>query len=145
MPPISLERTWRQDSTTSPRPEPGRLLTVPSPYQRRGVLYVGQNYALLAALQDRLADLKCHVVRCPAHGVPEARLFIESEIPYAALLFDEVLVGATGAELERFALSLPHRAGTPTLIVRESDGAAAVAERVRRLLKRAAGTAGDAA
>ena len=89
---------------------------------------------MLKALQDRLADLSCLVVRCPADGVPEARLFIGSEIPYAAFLFDEVLGGATGEELGRFALSLPHRAGTPTLIAKEADDAGAVAEEVRRRL-----------
>lgn len=108
---------------------------MPSPYQRpRSVLYVGQRYDLLAALRERLAGLDCLVVRCPANGVPEARLFIESEITYEVFLFDEVLGGATGAELERFALSFYHRARTPALIVSEADDAAALAERVRRLL-----------
>ena len=111
---------------------------MPSPYQRRNVLYVGQDYALLAALQQRLAELGGLVVRCPAHGVPEARLFMESDIPYDVFLFDETLAGATGAELERFARSLPHRADTPTLIVKEADDVTAVAERVRRLMDRGA-------
>lgn len=108
---------------------------MPSPYRRpRSVPYVGQDYALLAALRGRLAELDCLVVRCPANGVPEARLFIESEIPYDVFLFDAALVGATGAELARFALSLPHRAGMPVLIVQEADDITALAERVSRLL-----------
>lgn len=49
-------------------------------------------------------------------------------------MFDEVLCGATGEELVCFALSLPHRAGAPALVVKELDGAAAMAERVGRLL-----------
>lgn len=89
---------------------------------------------MLKALQVGLADLSCHVVRCPANGVPEARLFIGSEIPYDVFLFDDVLTGASGDELARFALSLPHRAGTHALIVREADDATASAGRVRRLL-----------
>jgi hypothetical protein len=111
---------------------------VPSPRYRHRVLYVGSDFALLAALQDGLADLSCKVVRCPANGVREARRFIRSDIPYTAFLFDETLVDTTGEELARFTRSLDHRGGTPTLIVRESDDVAALAERVGRLLDRGA-------
>ncbi|HEY9282926.1 MAG TPA: hypothetical protein VIP46_05690 [Pyrinomonadaceae bacterium] len=107
---------------------------MPSPRHRHRVLYVGNSYDLLKALQDRLSDLSCHVVRCPANGVPEARLFIGSEIPYDVFLFDASLAGATGEGLARFALSLPHRAGTPALIVKEADDVTASAEGVSRLL-----------
>jgi hypothetical protein len=109
------------------------------PRYRYRILYVGDDYALSHALRDRLADLPCQVVRCPASGgVTVARIFIGAEIPYTLFLFDEVLGGTTGEELERFALSLDHRAGTPTLIVREADDVEALAERVRRLLDRGA-------
>ncbi len=90
---------------------------------------------MLEALRDRLADLSCLVVRCPANGVPEARTFIGSAIPYTVFLFDEVLVGETGEELKRFALSLSHRAGTPALIVKESGDVPALADRVEHLLR----------
>jgi hypothetical protein len=107
---------------------------VPSLRHRYRVLYVGNNYDLLKALQDRLADLDGLVVRVPSNGVPEARLFLRSGLPYAVLLFDETLIGTSGQKLARFALSLDHRAGTPALIAKESDDVAATAERVRRLL-----------
>jgi CheY-like chemotaxis protein len=105
---------------------------VPSPRSRYRILYVGDNYALLAALQDQLARLDSLVVRVPANGVPEACAFIRSDIPYSAFLFDEVLTGATGEELARFALA--QRADTPVLIVKESDGVKDLANRVGRLL-----------
>lgn len=89
---------------------------------------------MLKALQDGLADLSCLVVRCPANGVPEARAFVGSEIPYAVFLFDEFLVGASGRELAQFALSSPRRSGTPAFVVKASDDVASLAERVRRLL-----------
>ncbi len=90
-------------------------------------------------LRDRLTDLSCQVVRCPASGgLFVARIFIEAKIPYTLFLFDEVLADSSGEELERFALSLAHRAGTPTLIVKESEDIPALAERVRRLLDRGA-------
>jgi hypothetical protein len=105
------------------------------PRYRYRILYVGDDYALSHALRDRLADLPCQVVRCPASGgLFVARIFIEAKIPYALFLFDEALAGSSGEELARFALSLPHRAGTPTLIVKEAGDAAALAEGVRRLL-----------
>lgn len=107
---------------------------MPSLAHCRRVLYVGRDYALLAALRYGLAGLDCMVVRHPADGLSTARLLIGSDIPYEVLLFDAVLVGATGAELARFALSLPNRAGTPTLIVKEADDTTAIAERVGRLL-----------
>ena len=107
---------------------------MPSPHYRFRVLYVGRNHALSAVLQDTLADLDCLVVYCPPHGVPEARLFIGSAIPYAVFLFDDLLHGTTGAELARFALSLPHRARTPVFAVKESDDLRTLAERVRHLL-----------
>lgn len=110
---------------------------MPSPRYRYRVLYVGDSYALLAALRDRLADLSCQVVRCPAGGVEHARRFINA-IPYTLFLFDEVLGGTTGEGLERFALSLTHRAGTPAFIVEEAGDVEAMAERVRRLLNRGA-------
>jgi hypothetical protein len=111
---------------------------VPSHSYRYRVLYVGDNYTLPAALRDRLADLSCQIVRCPAHGVWLARRFITSDITYTLFLFDEALVDTTGEELARFTLSLDHRADTPTLIVKESDDVLASAERVRRLLDRGA-------
>jgi hypothetical protein len=36
--------------------------------------------------------------------------------------------------LARFALSLPHREGTPALIVKGTDDAATLADRIRHLL-----------
>ena len=107
---------------------------MPSPVRRRNILYVGKNYALLKALQDRLADLDCMVVRHPADGLSTARLLIGSDIPYEVLLFDELMVGAAGVELARFALSLPHREGTPIFIVKEADDVPALADGVRQLL-----------
>jgi response regulator of citrate/malate metabolism len=110
---------------------------VPSHSYCYRVLYVGDDYALTAALRARLADLSCLVVRCPAHGVWLARRFINA-ISYTLLLFDEVLADSSGEELAGFVLSLDHRAGTPTLIVREADDVEALAESVRRLLDRGA-------
>lgn len=130
-----MERTWRQDSTT----RAADLTPVPSPpprYRYR-ILYVGNDYALEATLRASLADLSCQVVRCPASGgLFVARIFIEAKIPYALFLFDEVLAGMTGEELARFTRSLAHRAGTPILIVKESDDVTALADRIRRLLDR---------
>lgn len=107
---------------------------MPSPCHRYRVLYVGNNYALLKALQDRLTDLDCLVVRCPANGVPEARTFIGSSIPYTVFLFDEVLSGETGEGLACFARSLLHRVQTPVFILKEFDDVLTLADRVRRLL-----------
>lgn len=133
---LCLERTraGRYHNCGGRRTRPRLNNPVPSPYQRHRVLYVGQNYALLAALQAALADLNCPVIRCPGHGVPEARAFIRSEIPYTLFLFDEHLTDSTGEELARYTLSLPHRTSTPTLIARNSDAPAALAHRIRRLL-----------
>ena len=110
---------------------------MPSPRYRYRVLYVGDSFALLMALRVCLADLSCFVVRCPANGVPEARTFI-NDIPYTLFLFDEVLGRTTGEELERFALSLDRRAGTPAFIVKEAGDVEALTGRVRRLLDRGA-------
>ena len=107
---------------------------MPSPHYRFRILYVGRDCALPEALQGSLADLDCIVVRCPANGVAGARRFIRSDIRYSAFLFDEVLSGATGEELARFARALDHRATTPAFIVKECDDGASLSDEVGRVL-----------
>ena len=83
------------------------------------ILYVGSDLALTAFLQDELKWLDCFVVRCPdGRG---ARLFIDSDIDYSLLLFDDELPDMTGKELERFARKLSHRERTPIIIFKKSD------------------------
>ena len=81
------------------------------------ILYVGLDLNLLQLLKGILKG--CHIVRCP--GGSNARLFIESDIEYSLLLFDDEPMDTTGAELKRFAHSLEHRKRTPVIIYKKSD------------------------
>lgn len=111
----------------------GRIIprfTVPPPRYRYRILYVGDNYALSAALRDQLTDLSCQVVRCPANIVWLARRFIGS-IPYTMFLFDEVLVGMSGEELAHFTRG---QRDAPILIVKESEDVEDLTDRVRDLI-----------
>lgn len=77
------------------------------------ILYAGRDLALLARLNSALPDHR--TVRSP--DAATARLFLKSDIPYSALLFDAQLPDSTGQELASFAHSLPHRTHTPTHII----------------------------
>lgn len=68
----------------------------------RRTLYAGADYVLSELLKDALKSLDCFVVRSPAFI---ARVFIRSDIKYTLLLFDD---DPPGAELERYARTLPH-------------------------------------
>jgi DNA-binding response OmpR family regulator len=89
---------------------------MPSPkrYKYR-ILYVGRDHALTAFLKDELKRLDCFVVRCPdGRG---ARLFIESDIKYSLLVFDDELPDMTGLALAHFTSEQAHRANTPVMIL----------------------------
>ena len=79
------------------------------------ILYVGRDLALTAFLKDELKRLDCFVVRCPdGRG---ARLFIESDIKYSLLLFDDELPDMTGLALAHFTSERAHRMRTPIVIL----------------------------
>jgi glutaredoxin len=92
----------------------------------RRILYAGDNTGLPARLRDALYGLDCFVVRSP---VETARMFIQSEIEYSLLLFDET---DEGAELESYARSLSHRERTPVIIVKESEGIGGLVDVIKR-------------
>jgi DNA-binding response OmpR family regulator len=95
------------------------------------ILYAGQDYALLDSLNRALTD--CMVVRCPdARG---ARIFLASDLHYSVLLVEAELPDAVGAEVERFARSLPHRRDMPILVLPTTGAETAeVIANVARLL-----------
>lgn len=64
-----------------------------------------------------------------------ARLLMKS-ILYSLLLFDEVLPDTTGKELEGFACTLLHHAGTQIITIRAGEHEAKIVEMVARLLDR---------
>lgn len=80
-------------------------------------------------LQDRLDD--CWTVRAPAACV--ARILIRG-LPYSLLLFDDVLMDSTGAELTRFVRSLEHRRHTPITLFRRRDNLELLARTITRLV-----------
>ena len=80
-------------------------------------------------LRDALKSLDCFVVYSPV-GI--ARMFIRSDIKYSLFLFDET---EAGAELERFARSLPHREQTPVLIVKSQGGFGGLLDAIKRRLR----------
>jgi DNA-binding response OmpR family regulator len=97
------------------------------------ILYVGRDLALTVFLKDALNPLDCYVVRCP-RGT-EARIFIESEMPYiggsaikySLFLFDEQLPDMTGIELAQLTRSIKHRAATPIVILTKEKARGMVA------------------
>jgi len=92
------------------------------------VLYAGADACLPARIRDGLGGLDCFVVSAPANI---ARTFLQSDIKYSLLLFDET---AEGVELQRFARSLPHREHTPVILVKKSGGLGTLLDAVRRRL-----------
>lgn len=94
------------------------------------LLYAGDILALPARLRDGLTGLDCFVVYSPVGSV---RTLIKSDIKYSLLLFDDT---AAGVELERFARSLAHRARTPVMLVKESEGFGRILDVVRRRLRK---------
>jgi hypothetical protein len=90
------------------------------------ILYAGDDTGLPARLRDALHGLDCYVVRSP---VEIARTLIRSEIEYSLLLFDET---DEGAELESCARSLSHRARTPVIIVKGSEGLGGLVDIIKR-------------
>jgi hypothetical protein len=90
------------------------------------ILYAGADNALPGLLQDALKSLDCLVVGSPV-GV--ARTFIKSDIKYSILLFDDT---AEGAELERFARTLEHRASTPVILFKQPVSLRALVESIKR-------------
>ena len=92
------------------------------------ILYAGDDVTLPGALRDGLKSLDCFVVYAPAAVAPA---LIRSGIEYSLLLFDETVAGA---ELERFARSLPHRERTPFIVVKKSEGSDRLVDAVRRRL-----------
>jgi hypothetical protein len=79
-------------------------------------------------LEDPLKRLDCLLVRAP---VPIARVFIQSNIEYALLLFDDT---TAGAGLERFTRTLKHREQTPVIIIKKSGDSIRLLNDIRRRL-----------
>lgn len=98
----------------------------PMPSHR--ILYAGDAFALPARLRDGLTGFDCFVVYSP---VGSARTLIQSDIKYSLLLFDDT---PAGVELESFARSLTHRAHTPVMLVKESEGFDRLLDTIRRRL-----------
>jgi len=90
------------------------------------ILYAGGDIGLPAHLKGALHAFDCFVVYSPA---AIARTFIQSDIKYTLLLFDDT---EAGAELETYARSLSHRERTPVIIVKESGGLAGLIDAVKR-------------
>ena len=79
-------------------------------------------------LRDALKALDCFVVRSP---VTTARTLIRSDIKYTLLLFDD---DPSGAELESYTRTPPHREHTPVIFVKKSEGSGRLLDTVRRRL-----------
>ena len=79
-------------------------------------------------LRDALKSLDCFVVYSPV-GI--ARTFIQSDIKYSLLLFDET---EAGAGLEAYTRTLSHRERTPVIRVKESEGLGVLLEAIKRRL-----------
>ncbi len=92
------------------------------------VLYAGDDTSLPARLRDGLTGLDCFVVRAPANL---ARTFLQSDIGYSLLLFDET---AEGADLQRFTRSLTHREHTPVILVKKSEDPGRLFDIIKRRL-----------
>lgn len=92
------------------------------------LLYAGDISGLPARLRDGLNGRNCFVVDSP---VGLAHTFIESEIKYSLLLFDDT---AAGEALQCFARSLTHRDHTPVILVKESEGLGRLLDTIRRRL-----------
>jgi DNA-binding response OmpR family regulator len=98
------------------------------------ILYVGRDLTLLDFLRDLLKKTDDAIVRCP-----DGRLsfcLIESDIKYSLLLFDAELPDMTGAELECFARSLPHREQTPIIILKNSSDLDPLVSAIMRAIHR---------
>lgn len=92
------------------------------------ILYAGDAHDLPKLLRDALRHLDCFVVRSPA---ATARTPIRSDIKSSLLLFDD---DPAGAELERFARTLAHRARTPVVLVKKSEDCGRLLATVERHL-----------
>jgi hypothetical protein len=92
------------------------------------LLYAGDDTGLPARIRDGLGGLDCFVVSAPANI---ARTFLQSDIKYSLLLFDET---AEGVELERFTRSLTHREHTPVIVVKKSEDPGRLFDTIKRRL-----------
>jgi len=92
------------------------------------ILYAGDSTDLPDRLRDGLNGPDCFVVYSPAGLAPT---FIASDIKYSVLIFDDT---AAGVALEGFARSLAHRARTPVMLVKESEGLGKLLDTIRRRL-----------
>lgn len=86
---------------------------------RTTILYAEDNRVLLRALKDLLEFQGWRVEPC-ANGLAALRK-IEGDAPYALLLLDNEMPGASGLELVRRARSLAHRRDTPAVIISASE------------------------
>lgn len=93
------------------------------------ILYAGDDTVLPERLNNVLHDFDCFVMYSPV-GI--ARIFIQSEIKYSLLLFDET---EAGAELGAYARLLPHRERVPVMVVKKSKGLGALLGTIKRRLK----------
>lgn len=93
------------------------------------ILYVGNEITLPRLLTAALKPVECVVVRCPDSLF--AHTFLESDIKYSLLIFDEAL-----AEAEiSFARSVKHRERTPIVVLKKPMDLNWLATTVRLILK----------
>lgn len=78
------------------------------------ILYVGASHSLVCLLRQKLKTRGCQVVRCPDGW--QARLFLQSSIPYDILIFDQNVSGLSRSELCALIRLLSHRQVTPVLL-----------------------------
>ncbi|HVF49305.1 MAG TPA: hypothetical protein VNA19_04420 [Pyrinomonadaceae bacterium] len=93
------------------------------------ILYVGDEITLPGLLTAALKPVECHVVRCPDNLF--SRTFLESDIKYTLLMFDESLADAE----TKFVRSLKHHEQTPVVVLKKPMDLDALAQTVRRVLK----------
>jgi len=90
-----------------------------SPMPHAAILYAEDNRAVRLALTDLLESEGFRVEACEDGRAALVR--IEGAEPYALLLLDDVLPGASGLELTRRARALAHRRATPVVIISASE------------------------
>jgi len=89
-------------------------------------LYVGSDVDVLVALRTSFKRPEYQIVSCPDRG--SATVFLKSDIPYHAFLFDIQMRDGAALDLVRLTNSLAHRQGTANIVVAEE-----VTDELRRL------------
>jgi DNA-binding response OmpR family regulator len=86
------------------------------------ILHVEDHRVVADAVRDTLQAEGLRVVTCPDGASAIGRL--ASDARYDLVIFDNQLPGADGLELVRYARTLPHRKGTPILMLSATEAEA---------------------